>query len=114
MIRGYTENGSQWVGFVRGALWERLKAGEAVELPGHVDGNGAVYSPLRLRDMPREMVEALERGERVCLPGTPRSPHWCFFLRDTNAELIRACDAYFPGGRLPGAPFEHVSEEEPT
>lgn len=35
MIRGFTENGSLFIGLVRGALVDRLMAGERVCLPGH-------------------------------------------------------------------------------
>lgn len=114
MIRGYTENGSQWVGFVRGPLWERLKAGENVELPGHTDAKGGVYQPLMLRGgMHPAIAERLERGERCCFQKTSANPHFCFFLRDDNAQLLAAVAEYFPEV-LPGAPIEHVSHEEPV
>jgi hypothetical protein len=114
VIRGYTETGSQWVGLVRGPLWDRLKAGETVELPGHTDAKGGVYQPLMLRGgMHSSLAERLERGERVCFPEKPPNPHYCFFLRDDNAKLLQAVGEYFPEV-LPGAPIEHVSEVEPV
>lgn len=83
MIRGYTENGSMWLGLVRGPLLDRLLAGERVCIPGHLDASGVHY------------------------------PHLCLFVRDTNAELLAACDEYFPGGYLPGAVVEQATTEEP-
>lgn len=84
MIRIRDERGSVIIGLVRGPLVDRFLAGERVCLPGHTDGNGVHH------------------------------PHVCLFLRDTNAELLQAVDAYFPNGPLPGARFEHVSSDEPT
>jgi len=113
MIRGNTENGSQWVGFVRGALFDRLTRGETVTLDGHTLGNGQRLHAIALA-MPASCIARLERGERVCLQGTRERPHFCFFLRDTNAELIAASHEFFPGGLLPNAPVEHVSPVEPS
>lgn len=84
MIRGYTDNGSMWIGLVRGPLLDRLIAGERVCLPGHLDASGVHY------------------------------PHVCLFVGDDNADLLKKCNQLFPDGVLPGAVIEHVSKEEPT
>lgn len=84
MIRGYTENGSMWIGLVRGPLLDRLIAGERVCIPGHVDASGVRY------------------------------PHVCLFVGDDNADLLEKTHELFPDGLQPGAVIEHVSKEEPT
>jgi hypothetical protein len=84
MIRGWDDKGAMFIGFVRGPLLARLLAGERVCLPGHTDANGL------------------------------RHPHVCLFVRDDNAQLIAACDEYFPDGIVPGAAVEQASTEEPT
>ena len=112
MIRGHTESGSQWVGFVRGELWNKLARGLPVLIDGHRLDNGVLLPALHLA-LPPEAIARLERGERVCLNASASCPHFCLFLRDTNAELLDATNEYFPGG-LPNAPVEQVSNIEPT
>ena len=83
MIRGYSNNGSLFIGLIRGKLLDRLLAGERVCIPGSVDSNGVVH------------------------------PHVCLFLRDNNAQLAMALGEYFPDGLEVGAPLDHVSTKEP-
>ncbi len=83
MIRGYTENGSMWIGLIRGPLLDRLIAGERVCIPGHLDRSGVHY------------------------------PHVCLFVGEDNADLQKKCAELFPGGVMPGAVIEHVTKEEP-
>lgn len=83
MIRGYTDNGSMWIGLVRGELLDRLMAGERVCIPGHLDASGVHY------------------------------PHVCLFIGDDNADLWKKAGGLFPGGFTPNAVIEHVTKEEP-
>lgn len=83
MIRGYTDNGSMYIGLTRGKLLDRLNAGERVCLPGFVDRSGVHY------------------------------PHICLFVGDDNADLARKMVELFPDGFTPDAVIEHPSTEEP-
>lgn len=56
MIRGFTENGSLFIGLVRGPLVDRLLAGERVCLPGSAAGGPHVC--LFLRNTNEELVAA--------------------------------------------------------
>jgi hypothetical protein len=83
MIRGYTDNGSFYIGLVRGKLLDRLLAGERVCLPGFVDRTGVHY------------------------------PHLCLFVGDDNAHLVEMMRELFPDGQTPDAVIEQASREEP-
>lgn len=133
MIRGTTDNGSQYIGLVPGELVDRLMSGAPVALPAApVLGLGRVWLTLdrsvedvnvlrsfSLSGEPvislygREIAERLLAGDRVCLEGAGRHPHVCLFYRANNRELLEALDEYFPGV-VPGAPHVHMGNDEPT
>lgn len=83
MIRGYTDNGSMYIGLIRGKLLDRLIAGERVCLPGFVDASGVHY------------------------------PHVCLFVGADNAALARKMADLFPDGFTRDAVIMHASTEEP-
>lgn len=56
MIRGLSNNGSLYIGLVRGPLLDRLLAGERVCLPGSAAGGPHVC--LFVRDNNHELLEA--------------------------------------------------------
>lgn len=56
MIRGFTENGSLYIGLVRGPLLDKLLAGERVCLPGSRAGGPHVC--LFIRATNAELLEA--------------------------------------------------------
>lgn len=79
------------------------------------DDKGALFIGL----VRGRLVERLEAGERVCIPGHidgggVHHPHICLVLRDDNEQLLEAAREFYPDGFLPGAVTEHVSPEEPT
>lgn len=83
MIRGYTDNGSMYIGLVRGQLLDKLLAGERVCIPGFIDRSGVHY------------------------------PHVCMFLGNDNADLARKLGEFFPDGFIPAAVIQQASLEEP-
>lgn len=59
MIRGFTENGSLYIGLLRGPLLDKLLAGERVCLPG--SRAGGPHMCLFVRDTNEELLEATKQ-----------------------------------------------------
>lgn len=54
----------------------------------------------------RSYIEALLRGERVCIPGGMGAPHICLFFGENDGELLKRANQLWHDGMLPFAPFE--------
>lgn len=133
MIRGFTENGSIYIGLVPGELVDRLMSGERVLLPSapplglsplwlsldrsveeiDVERSFTAAGDPEITLAGRELAECLLAGERVCLEGHGRHPHVCLFYRASNRELLAALRVYFPDGLVPGAPIVRMGNDEP-
>lgn len=119
MIRIRDDKGAVGIGLVRGALLDRLVAGERVILERYVDPNGREHPALGLdfSGGPRKVAQLLA-GERVCIPrvvdesGAEVHPHVCLFVRGTNRQLLEAANEYWPG-RTDDFLAVHVSDKEP-
>ena len=118
LMRIRTDTGSIAIGFLPGALLDRLVAGERVPLQRHVDRNGLVHPGLVL-DFSRgqSSLQRMLAGERICIArvfdesGREVHPHVCLFYRETAEALLAAADELFPGGLLPGAAVELLPSE---
>lgn len=51
----------------------------------------------------RSYIEALLRGERVCVPGGMGAPHVCLFFAEDDDALTARTKELYPDGFLPGA-----------
>ena len=58
----------------------------------------------------RSYVEALLRGERVCIPGGKGAPHVCLFVAEDDDALLARMPQLYPNGLLPGATIEDHRE----
>lgn len=54
----------------------------------------------------RGTIEALLRGERICIPAGMGAPHICLFFAEDDEALIARTDELYPDGLLPGAVIE--------
>ena len=54
----------------------------------------------------RATIEALLRGERVCIPAGGGAPHVCLFFAETDADLMARTKELYPDGFMPGALIE--------
>lgn len=54
----------------------------------------------------RSYIEALLRGERVCIPAGLGAPHVCLFFAEDDAALMARTTELYPDGFLPGAHIE--------
>lgn len=63
----------------------------------------------------RSYMEALLRGERVCVPGDRLAPHVCLFIAEDDEALMERTKTLYPDGLLPGAIIEdHRSSAKPS
>lgn len=54
----------------------------------------------------RSYIDALLRGERVCIPGGQGAPHICLFFAEDDDALMERTKELYPDGFLPGATIE--------
>lgn len=54
----------------------------------------------------RSYIDALLRGERVCIPGGRGAPHICLFFAEDDPALLERTRVLYPNGLMPGAVVE--------
>jgi hypothetical protein len=60
----------------------------------------------------RSYVEALLRGERVCIPAAMGAPHVCLFFAEDDPALLARLKELWPDGFVPGAHVEDRRAKE--